>query len=263
MLAWRVLFNSPDLYDYYVNRELFYDVTIWCTLIYFVFAWWDLQRARRCNATTSRPLRPYRRNDAGGKKNPQCQPRSPPRVGWPRTRRPRARLSVSGGGAGSEKQKKKKKKKKKGGGGGKKKKKKKKKKKGGGGHLTLKPSWATLDELPTASAGRPMPGTDLTPGILHFGVGNFHRAHLQVYLDRLMNAGRDHDWAIVGAGVTPYDVKMRDALQGQDWLSTVVEQSAEKSAGPRHRRDDRLPAADGRRGHPASSSPIPPPASSR
>jgi mannitol 2-dehydrogenase len=53
---------------------------------------------------------------------------------------------------------------------------------------------------------------------------------MQVYLDRLMNAGRDRDWAIVGAGVTPYDVKMRDALAGQDWLTTVVEQSAERSA---------------------------------
>lgn len=46
ILAWRVLFNSPNLYDYYVNRELFYDVTIWCTIIYFVFAWWDLQRSK-------------------------------------------------------------------------------------------------------------------------------------------------------------------------------------------------------------------------
>jgi hypothetical protein len=46
ILAWRVLFNSPDLYDYYVNRELFYDLTIWCTIIYFVFAWWDLQRSK-------------------------------------------------------------------------------------------------------------------------------------------------------------------------------------------------------------------------
>jgi hypothetical protein len=46
VLAWRVLFNSPDLYAYYVNRELFYEITIWCTLIYFVFAWWDLQRSK-------------------------------------------------------------------------------------------------------------------------------------------------------------------------------------------------------------------------
>lgn len=46
VLAWRVLFDSPDLYEYYVNRETFYDITIWCTLVYFVFAWWDLQRGK-------------------------------------------------------------------------------------------------------------------------------------------------------------------------------------------------------------------------
>ena len=47
-LAWKVckIINSPDLYAYYVNRELFYDVTIWCTVIYFAFAWWDLQRSK-------------------------------------------------------------------------------------------------------------------------------------------------------------------------------------------------------------------------
>jgi mannitol 2-dehydrogenase len=90
-------------------------------------------------------------------------------------------------------------------------------------------SLQNLSKLPEG-VGRPRYArADLSPGIVHFGIGNFHRAHLQVFLDRLMNAGRDHDWAIVGAGVTPYDVRMRDALAGQDWLSTVVEQSAEKS----------------------------------
>ena len=57
VLAWRVLFNSPDLYTYFVNRELFYDVTIWCTLVYFVFAWWDLRRGialRRRHERTQR-----------------------------------------------------------------------------------------------------------------------------------------------------------------------------------------------------------------
>lgn len=46
VLAWRVLFDSPDLYEYYVNRELFYDVSIWCTFVYFIFAWWDLRRTK-------------------------------------------------------------------------------------------------------------------------------------------------------------------------------------------------------------------------
>ena len=91
-------------------------------------------------------------------------------------------------------------------------------------------SLKNLAAIPDA-VGRPAYArADLSPGIVHFGIGNFHRAHLQVYLDRLMNAGRDRDWAIVGAGVTPYDMKMRDALEGQDLLSTVVEQSAAKSS---------------------------------
>lgn len=57
ILGWRVLFDSPELYTYFVNRELFYDVTIWCTVVYFVFAWWDLRRGialRRRHERTQR-----------------------------------------------------------------------------------------------------------------------------------------------------------------------------------------------------------------
>ena len=63
----------------------------------------------------------------------------------------------------------------------------------------------------------------LTAGILHIGVGNFHRAHQAVYMDRLFNMGLDHDWAIVGAGIMPFDAAKRAALSRQDWLTTVVE----------------------------------------
>lgn len=63
----------------------------------------------------------------------------------------------------------------------------------------------------------------LTPGIVHIGVGNFHRSHMAVYLDDLFALGADHDWAILGAGVRPADARMRDALKAQDCLSTVIE----------------------------------------
>ncbi len=69
---------------------------------------------------------------------------------------------------------------------------------------------------------------DLSAGMLHVGVGNFHRAHQSVYLHRLFEQGYDRDWAIVGAGITDYDVAMRDKLQPQDWLTTVVELDPEK-----------------------------------
>ena len=63
----------------------------------------------------------------------------------------------------------------------------------------------------------------LTPGIVHIGLGNFHRAHMAVYLDDLFARGLGHDWAIIGAGVREGDARMRDALKAQDCLSTVIE----------------------------------------
>jgi mannitol 2-dehydrogenase len=90
--------------------------------------------------------------------------------------------------------------------------------------MTTKLSSANLSKLP-AGVGRPAyDRAALTPGILHFGVGNFHRAHQAVYLDDLFNAGLDHDWALVGAGVFEGENRGRDILKAQDWLTTVVEQ---------------------------------------
>ncbi|MCK0195843.1 mannitol dehydrogenase family protein [Ancylobacter sp. 6x-1] len=63
----------------------------------------------------------------------------------------------------------------------------------------------------------------LTPGIVHIGLGNFHRAHQAVYLDDLFALGESHDWAIIGAGVRAPDAAMREALKAQDYLSTVIE----------------------------------------
>ena len=90
-------------------------------------------------------------------------------------------------------------------------------------------SLSSLSELSGRVAVPPYDRAALSPGIVHFGVGNFHRAHQAVYLDRLFAMGRDHDFAIVGAGVMPGDAAMRAALEGQDWLTTVVEQSASES----------------------------------
>ncbi len=80
-----------------------------------------------------------------------------------------------------------------------------------------------LSNLPEGVEGPAYDRAGLAAGILHVGVGNFHRAHMAVYLDRLFGTGRDHDWALCGAGVRAGDARMRDALEAQDWLTTVVE----------------------------------------
>ena len=59
-------------------------------------------------------------------------------------------------------------------------------------------------------------------GIVHLGVGGFHRSHQAMYLDRLMEAGQALDWGICGVGVLPADRAMRDALLSQDCLYTLV-----------------------------------------
>lgn len=84
-------------------------------------------------------------------------------------------------------------------------------------------SQSALDQMPAEVS---VPGYDraaLRPGILHVGIGNFHRAHMGWYLDQLFEQGAGHDWALIGAGVRPGDAAMRDRLAAQDWLTTVVE----------------------------------------
>ncbi len=82
---------------------------------------------------------------------------------------------------------------------------------------------ATLKDLP-ANIRRPdYDRRSLTPGIVHIGLGNFHRAHQGWYLHRLMQSGRAMDWAVLGAGVRPADVAMRGKLQAQDYLTTLIE----------------------------------------
>ena len=90
-------------------------------------------------------------------------------------------------------------------------------------HQTAKLGLAYLKALP---AGIEVPNYDrnsLRPGIVHIGLGNFHRAHQAWYLHRLMQQGDACDWAILGAGVRANDATMRNWLKEQDFLSTLIE----------------------------------------
>ncbi len=83
---------------------------------------------------------------------------------------------------------------------------------------------ASLDEI--SRGGIPVPSYDrqrLEPGIVHVGVGGFHRAHLAVYVHEL--ASRGSDWGIVGLGLLDADAEMAAALGGQDCLYTLIEKS--------------------------------------
>ncbi len=95
---------------------------------------------------------------------------------------------------------------------------------------TLPLSNDTLAALPETIARPSYDRTALTPGIVHIGLGNFHRAHQSWYLHRLMQQGEAHDWAILGAGVRPYDAAMRTRLLAQDCLTTLIELSPDTTS---------------------------------
>jgi len=77
-----------------------------------------------------------------------------------------------------------------------------------------------------------MPSYDrsaVTAGILHVGVGNFHRSHQATYMDDLfhLDFANNKQWGIVGGGIMSFDADKRSLLKSQDWLQTLVEQDGE------------------------------------
>lgn len=81
----------------------------------------------------------------------------------------------------------------------------------------------TLDEL-VADVARPAYDRDAQrAGLVHLGVGAFHRAHQAAYTDAAMNAG-DRDWAILGVSLRGEDVPRQ--LNPQHGLYTLTERSA-------------------------------------
>jgi len=82
----------------------------------------------------------------------------------------------------------------------------------------------------------PAPAYDrdqVVPGVVHVGVGGFHRAHQAMYQDRLMNMGLAMDWGICGVGMLPADRAMKDALDEQDGLYTLVLKHSDGTYEPR------------------------------
>jgi mannitol 2-dehydrogenase len=85
------------------------------------------------------------------------------------------------------------------------------------------------DRVPTPAYDRGRVST----GVVHVGVGGFHRAHQAMYHDRLMNQGVALDWGICGVGVMPADRRMKEVLDGQDGLYTLVLKHSDGTYEPR------------------------------
>jgi mannitol 2-dehydrogenase len=92
---------------------------------------------------------------------------------------------------------------------------------------------ASVAELGSRIAVPAYDRNSVKAGIVHFGVGGFHRGHEAVYLDTLMNRGQALDWGICGIGLLPADRRMRDVLAAQDRLYTVVVKHPDGTWEPR------------------------------
>ncbi|ANW05968.1 mannitol dehydrogenase [Bradyrhizobium icense] len=88
---------------------------------------------------------------------------------------------------------------------------------------------ANLHRLPGQIRGPRYDRSLISPGIVHLGIGAFHRAHQAVVIDDLL-AGGAMDWGIVGASLR--SPATRDALVPQDGLYTLAVRSG---AGTDHR----------------------------
>jgi mannitol 2-dehydrogenase len=102
--------------------------------------------------------------------------------------------------------------------------------------LPAKPQPLNARTLKSLSERLPAPAYDrslVTPGVVHLGVGGFHRAHQAMYHDRLMNEAHSLDWGICGVGVLPADRLMRDVLNAQHGLYTLVRKDSDGTWEPR------------------------------
>merc|ERR1719293_58529 len=83
---------------------------------------------------------------------------------------------------------------------------------------------ANLEKIAKAAPAVAQPSYDrtkVTPGIVHIGVGNFHRGHQAVFTDDILGLPGQEQWGYAGLGVRAGSAKIRDVLKEQDSLFTV------------------------------------------
>jgi mannitol 2-dehydrogenase len=93
-------------------------------------------------------------------------------------------------------------------------------------------SASTLEKIPQKIPKPQYNFDDVSTGILHFGVGGFHRSHMAMALNSLMNQGEALDWGICGVGLLPRDQRLRDVFRTQDCLYTLVLKNSDGTRTP-------------------------------
>ncbi len=62
----------------------------------------------------------------------------------------------------------------------------------------------------------------ISAAILHFGVGNFHRAHLESYTSALLSNSEQESWGVCGAMIMPQDERLYRSLKSQNGIYSLT-----------------------------------------
>lgn len=80
----------------------------------------------------------------------------------------------------------------------------------------------SLGQLPSHIDVPSYDRSKLKAGIIHIGVGGFHRAHQAVYINELLKIPGSEQWGICGVGLLEGNRQLRDTLKKQDYLYTLT-----------------------------------------
>ncbi|WP_174285662.1 mannitol dehydrogenase family protein [Sphingomonas bacterium] len=86
---------------------------------------------------------------------------------------------------------------------------------------------SSLTEIPNSICQPAYDPRAVSAGIVHIGLGGFHRAHMARYVHDLMTVDPDATrWGIVGSGLRQSDSRLLERLAAQDHLYTLIERDA-------------------------------------
>ncbi|TWU35732.1 Mannitol 2-dehydrogenase [Novipirellula aureliae] len=86
----------------------------------------------------------------------------------------------------------------------------------------MKLNQENLSQLPRDIMRPTYDRRQLTAGIVHVGVGGFHRSHEAFYTDELLQSSDASRWGICGVGLRAADRRMASILKEQDYLYSVI-----------------------------------------
>ncbi|MEL0622856.1 mannitol dehydrogenase family protein [Marinomonas arenicola] len=87
---------------------------------------------------------------------------------------------------------------------------------------TIQLNQGNLQHLPESFALPTYDRSKVKAGIVHIGIGGFHRSHEAFYTDELLASTGSTEWGICGVGLREADRKIGDILKQQDYLYTLI-----------------------------------------